>query len=145
MLSDEIKKAASKLIARLGNEIRGDAYARAPKKTGKLRDDIKRRDKGKYVVEVGNSSAVPYAPHVHYGTGVYGKNKKPITPKNAKALKTPFGFRKSVKGQKPRPYLDDALKNYRDGGGLDRALKEAGEELTKTIANNVRVAFDRFK
>jgi hypothetical protein len=28
---------------------------------------------------------------------------------------------------------------------LDRALKEAGEELTKTIANNVRVAFDRFK
>jgi hypothetical protein len=96
-------------------------------------------------VEVGNTASVSYAPHVHYGTGIYGKYKKPIVLKEKKALKTPYGVFKSVKGQKPNPYLDKALQDYRNSGKLDETLREAGQEITKAIADNIKIAFKRFK
>ena len=144
-LEDKAQKAAKKLAARIGNEIRDEAFELAPKDTGKLRDNIKSRRIDAFTIEVGNTEAVEYAPHVHYGTGIYGKHKKPITPKNARALKTPWGYSKSVKGQEPNPYLDNALKNYRDNGGLDRALADCGQEITKSVADSLREAFKRFK
>ena len=39
---------------------------------------------GTYRIQVGTN--VPYAPHVEYGTGIYGKSGQPITPKNGKFL-----------------------------------------------------------
>jgi hypothetical protein len=50
-----------------------------------------------------------YGIYVHEGTGLYGPEKKKITPRTAKALKTPYGPRKSVKGQKPNPFAQRAL------------------------------------
>jgi hypothetical protein len=46
---------------------------------------------------------------VHDGTGLFGPHKRKIVPKNAKALNIPgIGFRRSVKGQKPQPFMETA-------------------------------------
>jgi hypothetical protein len=68
-------------------------------------------------------NTAPYSGYVHEGTGIYGPYKTPIVPVHAKALKTPYGYRKSVKGQKPQPFYLEALAEidpgqvYEDGQG----------------------------
>lgn len=55
-----------------------------------------------------------YALPVHEGTGVYGPKKRPITPRSGKVLSFVVGgqriFVRSIKGQKPQPFMDDAYK-----------------------------------
>ena len=55
-----------------------------------------------------------YAIYIHEGTGIYGKYQRPIFPKRAKALrwkdKGQVRFAKSIKGQKPNPFVDRAAK-----------------------------------
>lgn len=76
-------------------------------------------------VKVIVGSPLPYAQHVHEGTGIYGPHGTPIVPKNAKALKfevrnvsaktgkktkgSKWVFAKSVAGQKPNPFLTRAI------------------------------------
>ncbi len=53
----------------------------------------------------------PYAEYVTRGTGIYGPEKRPIKPKNKKALYW-SGARhpvKSVKGQRPNPFDERAI------------------------------------
>ncbi|WP_010174888.1 HK97 gp10 family phage protein [Bacillus coahuilensis] len=56
---------------------------------------------------------VKYALMVNNGTGEYGPNKRPITPKNGEYLVFNVGgktiFTKEVKGQKPNPYIDNSI------------------------------------
>ncbi|MGE7672977.1 hypothetical protein ACQKMV_05235 [Lysinibacillus sp. NPDC094403] len=51
------------------------------------------------------------------GTGIYGPNKRPITPKNKKALRFEIGgktiFVKSVKGIKANPVLENTAKKIK--------------------------------
>lgn len=51
------------------------------------------------------------------GTGIYGPNKRPITPKNKKALKFQIGgktiFVKSIKGMKANPVLENTAKRHK--------------------------------
>lgn len=46
-----------------------------------------------------------YGRYVVEGTGLFGPRKQKIVPKNAKALKTPWGPRKSIKGQQPNDFI----------------------------------------
>lgn len=52
-----------------------------------------------------------YGEFVHEGTGLFGPKKQKITPKNKKALYWSGAAHpvKSVKGMKPRPFLDQGL------------------------------------
>ncbi|AIF45646.1 HK97 gp10 family phage protein [Virgibacillus sp. SK37] len=56
---------------------------------------------------------VKYALMVNNGTGEFGPNKRPITPKNGEYLVFNIGsrtiFTKEVKGQKPNPYIDTSI------------------------------------
>lgn len=58
-------------------------------------------------------TTVSYAKYVEVGTGLYGPRKKKITPRTAQALKFTVGgktvFAKSVKGQRPQPFLRPAI------------------------------------
>jgi hypothetical protein len=146
-LEDQLKESSKDLLLRIGAEVEAEARRIAPVKEHILERDIQvfDQDLDRLSIEVGNTARAPYAPHVHYGTGIYGKYKTPVRPKEAKALRTPWGWRKTVKGQKPNPYLDNALKNYRDNGGLDRALNDAGETINKRLADSIKEALKSFK
>jgi len=133
-------QAIEKLLFRVGSEVANEAKETAPYQTGNLKRDIQvfseHLDKGE--VSIGNSLLAEYAPFVHEGTGLYGKHKRKITPKNKKALKTPFGIFKSTKGQKAQPYLTDGLSNYIKSGGFDRAIDACGDEMSEEIFDNLK-------
>ena len=71
-----------------------------------------------------------YGRYVIEGTGLYGPHKQKIVPKNAKALKTPWGPRKSIKGQEPNDFITRGVEKlnpqeaFEDGMG--RYLKKKG-------------------
>ncbi|MDR1451361.1 MAG: hypothetical protein LBI57_03390 [Helicobacteraceae bacterium] len=147
------KRSTINLLDRIGDEIEAEANANtAPYRTGKLKRDIQKFavDPFKMEVEIGATEAVPYAKYVHGGTGVYGKYKTPIVPKRRyglngkpRALKTPFGYFKSVKGQKANPYLDNALENYKSSGRLDAAIADYGFDMQKEIIKDIKLVFKK--
>lgn len=129
------------LLFRVASEVASGAKDIAPYLSGNLQNDIKvYMNEGDLSAEIGNSRLTPYAEFVHNGTGLYGQHKTKIVPKKGKALKTPFGYRKSVDGQKAQPYLKDALKTYVNGGGLDRALKSCEKSLKTEIVDGMKKA-----
>jgi hypothetical protein len=71
---------------------------------------------------VGTKSRI--ARYIHDGTGLYGPKKRKITPVTKKALRTPYGPRKSIKGMRPRPYMRDAAQEAKPA--IDRELAAAG-------------------
>ena len=58
----------------------------------------------------------PYALYVHEGTGIYGKSGQRIRPKTKKALywKGALHPVKSVRGQKPQPFMERGYQEARD-------------------------------
>lgn len=92
------------------------AAATAPVDEGRLRNARNSgvRDEGSRLV--GHVEfTVDYAIYHAKGTGIYGPEHRPITPKKGKALvfRTKSGvlvFAKSVKGIPPNPWLVNALK-----------------------------------
>jgi HK97 gp10 family phage protein len=58
-----------------------------------------------------------YALYVHQGTGIYGPHKTRIVPTTKKALAFQIGgkwiIRRSVKGQKPNPFMKRAFDEVR--------------------------------
>lgn len=74
-----------------------------------------------------------YALYVHNGTGIYGPNKRPITPKSARVLHFVSGgrdiFVKSVKGQKANPFMAKAYKEVKP---------QADSDANKTLSDIVR-------
>lgn len=89
--------------------IEAGAVRRAPVRTSNLVNSITH-----YIVKGKRQGVVkataPYAAFVHFGTGIYGPRKKPITPTDKKALFWIGAAHpvRSVKGMKPRPFLYDA-------------------------------------
>ena len=124
MISDE----TFALLLKLGHAIQARASQKAPVKSGRLRGDIGVLEGADGSVSIGNTPLIAYAKYVYFGTGLYGEHRTKITPKRAKALKTPYGYRKSVKGQKPNRYLEDALDELLKNGTLDRLIDDAGLE-----------------
>lgn len=128
-----LDKALRNFIYRVGAETVNVAKEHtAPIKTGALKRNIKVIRVDARSVTIGNTAGVGYAKFVHEGTGLYGAKKHKITPKKARALKTPYGYRKSIKGQKPNPYLLKALNEYKLKG-----LAKAHAALTKDIGQEL--------
>lgn len=118
------------------------AKERAPYRTGNLRRDISVRRQGDGFA-VGNSRLAEYAVFVHQGTGVYGPKRQSIRPVRAKALKIPgIGFRKSAKGMKARPYLEQAVQDVLKSGKVDRVVRDHlvsdGAEIAEALKGEMR-------
>lgn len=77
--------------------------------TGRLRSSVVRQEYGQFNRTVGTN--VEYAASVEFGTAPHV-----IRPKNAKALKTPFGFFKKVNhpGSRAKPFLFPAAEAERN-------------------------------
>ncbi len=116
-LGDDIEAGRSAGMTNLVGVIEGEAKKEAPVVTSNLVNAITSEvsaDGGTGTVRV--TDAAPYAIFVHDGTGLFGPLKQPITPKNKKALYWPGAAHpvKSVKGQKPNPFMDRALADVSD-------------------------------
>lgn len=85
-----------------------------------------------------------YAPFVHDGTGLYGPRKKLITPTKGKVFATKvnpgFGtpnkggwyiIGKSIKGQKPNPFMDRAYKKVKPI--VDNDARDTLDEIIRSI------------
>ena len=141
-MRDEQEKLKELLLS-IGQLVEAEAVQNAPKDTSRLANDIQvfTDNLHNLSISVGNSKAIDYAPYVHEGTGLYGTKKRRITPTKKKALKTPFGLRKSIKGQKAQPYLEDALEAVTNSGKLNNLLNnytdELGEDIFKSIKDSL--------
>jgi hypothetical protein len=98
-----------------GTVVQLAAIRQCPKRTFKLAESIVKRWSPTLNGQMMIIGAYqPYAIFVHEGTGIYGKNARPITPKSAQALRwlgpdgTPI-FARSVKGMKANHFLSDNL------------------------------------
>jgi hypothetical protein len=82
-------------------------------RTGNLRSNIGWMEVGKDSILIGVSSRAKYGYYLEHGTGLYGPRKRVIVPRSKKALKFTVGNRvvivRSVKGVKPRPFIDPAV------------------------------------
>ncbi len=89
----------------LANDLRNELVMKAPVDTGNLKNSITVNVNDKGI----NIYMPEYAVYLEYGTGIYGPLGRPITPKDAKALKFKIGgktvFAKSVKGMTPQPFI----------------------------------------
>ena len=121
-------KAIKNLLIRIGEETVNEAKKIAPRAIGNLKKDIQlfKGNLDSLEVEVGNTLLADYAPFVHQGTGKQARGVSKAPHK---------------KGVKARPYLEDALDNYKRDGGLDRALNAAGKTITKDFMQNIKKSF----
>ena len=138
MISNADKKHIEAFLFKVGGEIVRDAKDIAPYATGNLQSDIQVWDDNisNLEVELGNSRLAPYAWYVHEGTDPYV-----IRPKNAKALKTPYGPRKKVNhpGIKANPYLENAVDNYNSKPALD----ELGNKICENTFESIKKGFNK--
>lgn len=110
---DDCARTGEDALAKLTFLVEGRAKQLAPKRTGNLiRSIISKITGGKGVVKV----TAEYGEYVHQGTGIYGVHVHPIVPVDKKALMWTGAAHpvRSVKGQKPNPFLMNALEEIRD-------------------------------
>lgn len=95
---------------------------------GRLRDSIRyiKNDVCDYDI----ITDTEYAPFVEFGTGIYGSKKKPITPKNAEALRFEIDdqviFAKSVRGQQGQFFFRAGKEFIKDLLLSGRVIKSSG-------------------
>jgi len=135
------KTPLENFLYRLGWAVAVRAKKRSPFKTGNLRRDIQAFTQWlkKGFVEVGNTKITPYAWFVHEGTGIFGPNKKRIKPKQKKALKTPYGVKKSITGMPARPYLEEAAKEVIEGKELNQIASAFTNELGDSLIKDFKI------
>lgn len=113
-LDDYVRNHEEKVIQALKDSaqlVEGTAKIKAPVDTSDLRNNIKskvekRQGKPTGVVSVGSS--IPYRFYVHFGTGIYASNGQ--GRKTGWAYTGTDGIKYWTRGQKPQPFLEDALK-----------------------------------
>ncbi len=64
-----------------------------------------------------------YGRYVDEGTGIYGPKGEKITPKRAKALKTPYGPRKSIKGMRGRHFVDKGVADLDPQAAFEQGME----------------------
>lgn len=108
----------------LGSQIvENDAKRGCPVNDGVLRSSIIHQvdaDNGKAII----GSNCEYAPYVHFGTGIYAQNGRQ-TPW---MYTTSDGETYTTVGQKPNPFLQDAIDN-----NLDNILRQFDNLLDKEV------------
>lgn len=104
------------LASHIGKNLESEAKQKAPwqDRSANTRSAIHggaNKNKDGVVLYLAHGSRV--GTFLEEGTGIYGPAKRPITPKNAKALKFTIGgktiFVKSVKGMKARPIIEPTV------------------------------------
>lgn len=107
----------AKSLLRYGLRVQTAAKKKCPVNHGRLRASIGLRlvlEQITIRVEIGTD--VEYAPYVHGGTGLYGPHNMEIFPTHGKLLvfkpkgSSEYIFVQKVRGQRPKPFLTDALK-----------------------------------
>lgn len=92
------------------------------KRTGYLTRNIKVRVNGNKLI----ISMPDYGKYIEYGTGIFGPKKRPITPKNKKALAFGDFIFKSVKGRPSTPFIRPVF-HAKLRGIVENAFKKAIE------------------
>jgi hypothetical protein len=113
-------------MLRRGLRVQARARKRAPAKTGRLRTSIDIATQNRTVMGVNTfaiiiGSNLDWAAWVHNGTGLYGPHHTRIVPTRGKILvfvgrRGRYVHVGSVAGQRPRPFLKDALRAVRGKG-----------------------------
>ena len=97
-----LSKPDQKLLTKIGLLVEAEAREKCPVDTGILKASITSwtDDNSAYI-----GTNMKYGVYVHEGTGIYAENgrKKPWR------YKTPDGNWHTTKGQKPQPFLEEAL------------------------------------
>ncbi len=140
-MAKELENQIELFLDQIAQLVASKAREIAPVDIGRLRENTKVLEKSKGSRVVGTSKAIYYAKWIYYGTGIYGPKKRKIRPKKAKALKTPYGYKKSVKGIKPNPYLEEALRMVVRNGGFSRAA----QRLNLSEAVYKELGLDKFE
>lgn len=108
----------------------------APHQYGHLRGSIHTEGATDRVLEAKVGTQLKYAPYQEFGTGIYGPNAAPITPKKGKVLAWKSGgrwhFAKSVRGTKGKFYFKKAKDQSQPD--LDRNLKIALGSIVTSLA-----------
>jgi|GEM_PF-933029 len=125
VLSSDIRKGFRAGMMRATSAAEAVVVEEAPVREGNLRDAVMSTVKGEGVHVTGYvTPTAPYSEYVHRGTGIYGPYGTPIIPRKKKALAFTYGgrtlVRKSVRGQKPNPFVTRAKKRLEEGGILGR-------------------------
>lgn len=147
------KTPTQKLLHSIGVAITNRAKDIAPVDTGELQASIDIIKETKESVTIGHRANPNlktkdgwfYPTLVHEGTGIYGKRKKRIKPKKAKALNTPFGYFKSIAGQKAYPYLSDATEDVIRGKQMETIVDSFTEDLGKDVVEDIKKSFRELK
>ena len=122
-MPDKAQRLLKATIEDIADEIETLAKQNVPIDTGVLRQhpvdrkDLKRRVQGPGGLVVKTELSIPakpkYAKWVHDGTGIFGPKGVPITPRKAPfmvfQIDGKWFKKKTVLGQKPQPYLREAL------------------------------------
>lgn len=125
------RKAIWSGLVKLVEEIEARAVKEAPVRTSNLVNSITSDvspDGKKAEVRV----TAPYAEFVHRGTGIFGPYKQRIFPIIKKALFWPGASHpvKSIKGMKPNPFFDRAIKKIKPqnifGDGVWEYIRQFG-------------------
>lgn len=131
------ERAATAYLNKSASMVVGSARDFAPRARGILAGSITagsvKKQMGQLSVTVGSN--VKYAPYQEMGTGIYGKYNRPITPKRAKILAWKSGggwvFAKSVKGVRPKKYLEKGVKKMQDNQHI--AFSEADKIIRGSL------------
>lgn len=133
-----IDKHVGNALVKTAFLVEGKAKQYAPVKYGILRGSINSQGPfgqgGDLHTKVGTN--IEYARHQEYGTGIYGKNHTPITPKRKKVLAWKSGgkwhFAKRVRGTKGKFYMkqakEDGKRTITDE--MRKAMKNITQELS---------------
>lgn len=123
-LTDVVREIVDEVTTATTNEAR----IRCPVEYGPLRASLRQEVdvRGNLVVGIVYSD-LEYAAYVHIGTGIYGPEGRPIRPVRAKVLTWqprggPRRFAREVKGQRPNPFLVEALRHVAPGP-VDRTVR----------------------
>lgn len=140
-----IAEVKQKMINRMVTITRDRAVMEAPIDTGNLRHNLIQNSRvktfsGDFVGVVGTnlvSNGFPYPVVQEFGSGIYGKNGSPITPKRKKFLvfkpkgSNQFVYTKQVKGVKPKFFLKKGAEELKSRMG---EILKFGEELVKKLS-----------
>ncbi|MEE1774444.1 HK97 gp10 family phage protein [Streptomyces sp. JV185] len=109
------------IVGEVATATANQARRLAPVDNGPLRASIRQSVDVRGNLVVGEVySDLEYAAYVHEGTGIYGPTGQPIRPVRARVLSWqprggPRAFARSVKGQRPNPFLLRALRDVAPG------------------------------
>lgn len=106
----ELADGITRALLAIAERAREHAWEAAPYRTGDLRASLTVQEPDAAAVTMGTN--LEYAIFVHQGTGLYGPLHRRITPVRKKALFWPGAKHpvRSVAGQRPQPFLEEAAR-----------------------------------